>query len=156
MGIFDKVTDTLATAGKGGLQKANDLSGMAKLKLSINETEKSFNEECRSLGQHFFEIDPNGVKEFFPDRYWALVELSEKLSKEKKEMAILKGMRICPNCGSEQDGNSLRCTVCGMEASQASHFQEEVQFSPVAKCSSCGYPLDDGAKFCMHCGTPIQ
>ena len=158
MGLFDRVTDTLSMASKEATQKASDLSGMAKYTMAVRDTEKKYNEALIELGKTFFETDPEGVKQFYPDKYMILCELSDKLTKEKRELAICKGMKICPNCGSEQDPNYLRCTVCGMEESMAASFasQKAMMQQATAFCSACGSQIMAGSMFCTTCGRPVQ
>ena len=175
MGLFDKVTDTLTMASKEATQRASDLSGIAKYTMSVRENEKKYNDALIELGRTFFETDPEAVKKFYPDKYFILSELSEALLKDKRELAVCKGMKICPNCGSEQEPNYLRCTVCGMEesmaagyASQKAMMQQMQQIQQMqqpaqqqtaaasAFCTACGAGLAEGAAFCTTCGTPVK
>lgn len=48
---------------------------------------------------------------------------------------------ICPRCKTEVNDEMNFCPQCGMK---------------IERCSHCGQPIVQGAKFCSHCGTNVQ
>ena len=90
----------------------------------------------------------------FPELVYAIDNTLKQIESDTKELAVLKGFRICANCGAEQDRTFVTCTQCGMnldEAERIVNAQEAVKF-----CGGCGKPLTSGSKFCMNCGTKIE
>lgn len=52
-------------------------------------------------------------------------------------------MKICNNCNSEVDDNSVFCPNCGNKLLKK-------------KCLSCGKELDENEKFCKSCGFSLE
>lgn len=48
---------------------------------------------------------------------------------------------ICPRCKTEINDEMNFCPQCGMK---------------IERCSHCGEPIVQGAKYCSHCGTNVQ
>lgn len=155
MDFFNKAKSSIANAGKDITQKASDAGGLAKVTAHIYEVDKEYKEIIKSLGETAYEQNYAEMKAMFPEIVAALDANRADFEKSKKEQAVLKGMRICPNCGAEQDKLAVRCTVCGINMEDAEKTIA-VNSSTKAFCPKCGQELVEGAKFCMGCGSPVE
>ncbi|MEE1027432.1 MAG: zinc ribbon domain-containing protein [Agathobacter sp.] len=154
MGFFDDMKGSISTVGMGLTQKATDMSGSAKLIFQIKEEEKKLEENKKEIGRIMFEQFPDEAKKLCPELYHDTTELVKKIANDKKELAVLKGMKICPNCGAEQDKEVINCTVCGMNMQEAARIISDM--APQDRfCPNCGQKLMPDAKFCGACGTQI-
>lgn len=157
MGFFDEMKGSLSNVGMGISQKANEMSGSVKVTLQIKEEEKQLQENLTNLGKTMFESHSEDAKRLCPDIYNNIIELNKKIADDKKELAICKGMKICPNCGAEQYKEAVNCTVCGMNMQDAANIISNMNMASQEKvCPSCGMKITEGAKFCAGCGTRIE
>ncbi len=154
MDIFNKAKESISIAGKGFTQKANDVSGIAKVTMKIREEEKEIQEIYKNVGEQLCMLHPEDMTKLFPEQAYHLENLRKQLEKDKQELAIYKGMCICPNCGSEQEKDVLCCTECGMNMEDARRMQ--LQQQEVVLCQNCGTALAAGSKFCMNCGQKVD
>ena len=56
----------------------------------------------------------------FPELVNELHNLYTELKSDKVELAILKGKKICPNCGTELDAELIHCTNCSINVENVS------------------------------------
>lgn len=158
MGFLDEMKGSLSNVGIGISQKANEMSGSVKVSLQIKEEEKQLQENFVNLGKAMFQLHGEDAKKFCPDIYNNIVELNKKIAEDKKELAICKGMKICPNCGAEQHKEVMNCTVCGMNMQEAEQIISNMNMAAQEEkvCPTCGMKITEGAKFCAGCGTRIE
>ena len=154
MDFLNKAKSSIANAGKDLTQKASDAGGLAKVTAHIFEVEKEYKEIMKQLAEAAYEQKYSEMKAMFPEIIAALDNNRADYEKSRKEQAVLKGMRICPNCGAEQDKLAVRCTVCGINMEDAEKTIA-ANANTKAFCPKCGSELVAGAKFCMGCGNPI-
>ena len=122
MDFFNKAKSTLANTTKDLTQKASDVGGLAKVTAKIFELDKQYNDGLKKLAETLYSQKYEEVKALCPDIIEALDTNRKNVEEAKKEQAILKGMKICPNCGAEQEKNAVRCTVCGIEMASVENY----------------------------------
>jgi hypothetical protein len=104
MDFFDKLNDTIVETGKNLGQKAKETSNIAKLSYDIRSLESKVRENYRKLGKAYYEeyhVDEDAEFEEYMD---AIRDL---------KVQIIKGTRICPNCGEALPKNAVFCLKCG-------------------------------------------
>lgn len=155
MDLLNKAKSSFAMMGKEVTQKASDASGIAKVSLKLKEEEKELQNAIANLGQQYIEQYPDDAMKKFPEISFSINKLRENIEKDKRELAIHKGMRICSNCGAEQDKTAMCCTVCGINMDEADRLVAPEPKS-AGFCGNCGQPLAANSKFCMNCGAPCE
>lgn len=151
MDLFNKTKGTLLNAGKNFSQKASNASGAVAVSMRIREAEKSLEDAFKELGKACFEYQTEEIKRLCPEQIDKVQTLLSQIDKDKKELAVCKGMQICPNCGAEQPSEAMCCTMCGMNMNEAKRLVAE-QRNPVVLCAQCGAAIDTGSRFCPNCG----
>lgn len=154
MDFFNKAKDSFALAGKGFTQKASDISGIARVSVKIKDEEKEIEETVKMLGTRFYNEKNDEAMSLFPELVNKLKQLYEQLEADKVELAILKGKKICPNCGIELESELMFCTSCGINVENVVSVVPEKQTT--SYCMNCGNAIVGEAKFCMNCGTKVQ
>lgn len=151
MDFFNKAKNSFTAAGKGISQKANDVSGIARVTMKMKEEEKQLENTIRELGLQLYNQRNEDAKLMFPELTEQIRGLYVTLEKDRIELAYLKGKKICPSCGTELESELLCCTVCGINVENVVN-----PLTITAVCSNCGNELPAGAKFCMNCGTKVE
>ena len=152
--IFNKAKESIAAAGKGFSQKANDVSDLAKVGIRIKEEEKQIELLIQELGKQFYNTRVEEAKAFFPELTETIINISAELEKDRIELAFLKGKKICPNCGTEIDLDSKCCTECG---TNVEHIVRPRPQEPVRRfCTNCGIEISENSKFCNNCGAKVE
>ena len=155
MDFFNKAKESITSAGKDLTQKATDAGGLAKVTLKLKELEREYNDRLKTMGEALYTQHYKEIKSMCPDMVEALDRNRKEYEQDRKEQAVLKGMRICPNCGAEQDKIAVRCTVCGINMNDAQKTIMPNAEQSAGFCPKCGNKLVAGAKFCMSCGTQL-
>lgn len=151
MDFLNKTKGTLMTAGKNFSQKASGASGAVAATMRIREGEKALSESIADLGKMLLEQQTEEAKRLFPEQFAKIQNLMKQIDADKKELAVCKGLRICPNCGAEQQPEVLCCTMCGINMNEAEAMMANAR-TAVAYCATCGAEIDPAAKFCSNCG----
>lgn len=151
MDFFNKAKDSFSMAGKGISQKANDISGIARVTMKMKEEEKQLQTAISELGSQLYNQKNEEAKAMFPELTEEIRSLYAALEKDRVELAFLKGKKVCPNCGTELEADVQCCTTCGINVE---NVENPLNTTPV--CASCGNPLPEGAKFCLNCGTKVE
>ncbi len=113
MDFFDKLNDTIVETGKNLGQKAKETSDIAKLSYDIRSLESKVRENYRKLGKAYYEeyhVDEDAEFEEYMD---AIRDLKGQISNLEKQIQIIKGTTICPNCGEALPKNAVFCLKCG-------------------------------------------
>ena len=158
MDFLNKTKASLLNAGSTLSHKANNVSETVALTVKIREDEKKIETTTAALGKTVLEQFAEDAKRLCPEIYEEIVAAKEQLEKDKKELALRKGLQICPNCGSEQRVNAVHCSACGEklpEAVKETPVAEEAAAS-VVTCKNCGTVLPSGSAFCPNCGTKAE
>ena len=102
MEFFDKLSESLVSAGKDVSQKAKDVSEIAKLKLDIKSKEDYVQKQYEELGRSYYE------KQFF-----LIKEAVEEIERMKAEVLRIQGSAECPKCGAKMPEGAVYCSNCG-------------------------------------------
>jgi hypothetical protein len=151
--IFNFAKESLTAAGKGFSQKANDVSGLAKVTLKIKEEEKQLDASIKELGVQLYNTRNAEAKEMFPELTEKIRSLYVELEKDRIQQAFLKGKKICPNCGAELDMEVQCCTECGINVENVE--RPKPQEPAQVFCTNCGAAVPEGSKFCNNCGNKV-
>lgn len=122
MDFFNKTKDSLLSAGTKFSQKANDVSGALAINVKIHEKEKLLQNYIAELGKVMLEQHTEETQRLCPELVYNIQELAKQIETDKKELAICKGLKICQNCGAEQQPDVMYCTVCGMNMEESANI----------------------------------
>lgn len=157
MDFFNKLGESLQNAGKEVTKKTKDLGGVVSLSAQIKEGENQLEKVYAMIGKKYSEAFPEELRERFFEEYEQITKISSKLEEDKEQLRVLKGLKVCPNCGAQTDVNALHCPMCGTELKQKEETVEEVaEVQEQNCCPYCKEPVSENAKFCAKCGTKIN
>lgn len=113
MDFFDKLGESIVTAGKDVSQKARDLSGVAKLNLDIKSKEDFIQKQYSEIGRLYYEAHKDENASEYMEQMALITEASDSIAQMREEIMKLKGAQICPNCGSPVNEGASFCGKCG-------------------------------------------
>lgn len=124
MGILEKVGGTIASTGKGMADKAktsiSSMSDLSKIKRQIVVEEEKVKGIYAEIGKKYFnevhDCPDAKYSKLFADAnfYNGIIEnLNQQLN-------VMKGVKVCENCGAEVNVNFAFCGLCGAKLPQAS------------------------------------
>lgn len=112
MAFFDKLSETIVSAGKDVSQKAKDLSGSAKLTMDIKSKEDYVQKMYAEIGKQYYETHKDD-EELVYEQMAQITEALAVITDMKKELLNLKGAKTCPRCGEEVKAADAYCSNCG-------------------------------------------
>ncbi len=112
MDFFDKLGETIVSAGRDVSQKAKDISGVAKLNLDIRAKEDFVNKQYAEIGRRYYDNHKNDVPVPY-EQFESIAEALESIAQMKRDLNEIKGTRECPKCGVKSADGAAFCASCG-------------------------------------------
>lgn len=114
MDLFEKLGETIVTAGKDVSQKAKDISGVAKLKMDIKSKEDFVEKQYALIGKKYYEAHKDDdVLDY--GEVSVIEEALQTIEVMKAQLLELKGAKKCPKCGAEVSEEAHFCESCGIK-----------------------------------------
>ncbi len=111
--FFNKISNTLQSAGKDGLVKAKELKDAAKITVEIKEREASIHKMYRELGKAYYTDHKNDLEPEYEDRLAAIRAAYEEIGELKASKDEIRGIKRCPGCGGAVAPEASFCGTCG-------------------------------------------
>lgn len=143
-----KASETTAKA----VQKAKEMSDIARLNSMISEEEAKINNNYYQLGKRYVTMHPNDHEEGFAGMIDSIAEAEEKIKNYRQQIQDIKGVVRCSQCGAEVQSGVAFCSSCGAPISK---IETPVPDDSI-RCESCGSIVKRGMRFCTSCGKPIS
>lgn len=113
MDFFDKLGETIVSAGKDVGQKAKDVSEIAKLRLDIKTKEDFVEKQYATLGAAYYEKHKEDEQSEEAEQFFLIKEALEEIDRMKTEVLRIKGAAECPKCGAKMPDGAVFCSNCG-------------------------------------------
>ena len=111
--FFDKLSESLVSAGKDVSQKAKDVSEIAKLKLDIKSKEEYVQKQYEELGRSYYEKHKDEEECEEAEQFFLIREAVEEIERMKAEVLRIQGSAECPKCGAKMPEGAVYCSNCG-------------------------------------------
>lgn len=112
MEFFDKLSESLVTAGRDISQKTKDLSETAKLKLDIKSKEDFLEKQYAELGRLFYNEHKDDATLPY-EQFSEIAETITSIAELKSSLMDIKGAKLCPKCGAQMPEDAGFCSKCG-------------------------------------------
>lgn len=183
MGIMNVFGNKMRTTGNQILSKSKDAGQQLRLNGEIQSLTKQVNLHYQKIGETYYDWVRGGQGSAMPDFSEICNEIDElkvQIHLNERKIDDLKELITCPNCGKTVPPETKYCPYCGgpvgeeerekaaaqheaearraekaMMSRQQTEKIESQENNNITRCPNCGAPLEEGAKFCMACGTPI-
>lgn len=115
MSIVDETISKAKAVADVTAKKATEIANVTKANVKLYETNNTLGEVYEELGKIVYSAVKNETEygEDVEEKIRVLDELIQKKSALIKEIADLKGKKICGQCQSVNDGESSFCSKCG-------------------------------------------
>lgn len=113
MSIFEKVGESISSTGKGVVGKARSASDISKVKRQIIYEEQKCSEIYTKIGKLFFEKNLAPPNEQFRKLFQDVEERVGRVGRLRREICVIKGIKVCEGCGAEIAKEFQFCGICG-------------------------------------------
>lgn len=113
MAFFDKIGESLTSAGKEVTQKAREVSEITKLKLDIKAKEDYVQGQYALLGMDYYAKHKDEENCDEAEQFFLIREALAEIDRMEAEVLHLKGAVECQNCGAQMPVGASYCSSCG-------------------------------------------
>jgi len=168
MGFFDGLGKKVSETYKSAEKATGKLVEEGKLKLAISDNEALMKEIYETIGREYCETYFRGEmldNGKFEKEYEELKKMQLENAQAREKLLMLKGIRVCANCGKEISTSSNFCHFCGMKQPEIeepvveaeAENVEEVKEEPQERvCRNCQNKLADDDEYCPNCGVKVE
>lgn len=160
MDFFEKVSETLQQAGKTAGQKLKQVNEQAALNSQISAQKKAIEEAYRSVGQGFVHAHMDDEVVLYGEQILAVKKALAEIETMTARLKELKGVVLCPDCGTEVEADAGFCSACGAkvleEMAAPVHAHAQPPLPQETHCACCGAEVSQTAAFCPHCGIALN
>jgi len=159
---FDNLRDKLVATGKDVSEKAKETAAIAKLQTQISVEKNKLKGLYTDLGKAYYENPEDENVAAYKD---AIDAVKEVIAGYEKDLANMKGLKICTGCGASMAKEVLFCGKCGTRneipeepvAEVVEDVVEEIPAEPEKKtCPVCEAEVTEDMAFCEVCGTKLE
>ncbi len=115
MSIINEIRKNVTEAATIASQKTTELTGIAKLKVSIQREKAKLGDCYEEIGRLFYTAERSGEDHTSDIAAYIMQadKIKASIEKYKKELAALRKVVICEGCGTEISNTAAYCSVCG-------------------------------------------
>lgn len=111
--FFSNFGKKISNVGQETVKKTKEIAEISKVSSKIKDEEKKIDGLYTELGKKYFSLYSRNQVAEIQDICAAITESLQAVEAMKKELQLLKGIRICSSCGAEQDNTVAYCSKCG-------------------------------------------
>ena len=119
MTFINKLGKKIGNVAGNAADKAKDLAEITKLNASISSEEKQINQYYLEIGKIMFEHEKDNPNSPVAEQIGKILASQQTIAEIKAKIAEIKTdndvsvPNTCPNCQTENSGNSKFCPNCG-------------------------------------------
>ena len=151
MAFWDNLSQKASETTAKAMQKAKEMSDVARLNSMISEEEAKINNTYYQVGKLYVTMHPHDHEEEFAGMVASLAEAEEKIKSYRQQIQDIKGVVRCPQCGAEVQSGVAFCNSCGAPMPKV----QPVNTDDLVRCEGCGAMVKKGVRFCTSCGKPM-
>lgn len=152
MALFDNVMNKITNAGQTTVQKAKDLSEVARLNGMISEAEKQISDLYGEIGYAVCRAYMDRPIPEAAELMEQVRQLHGKIEDCKEQIKTITAAGGCPQCGAKIVKGNAFCGECGYKFPE----QPAAAAPQGSFCGNCGAALADGVAFCSSCGAKVE
>lgn len=151
MAFWDNFSQKASETTAKAMQKAKEMSDIAKLNSMISEEETKINNTYYQIGKLYIAMHLHDYEEEFVGMITTIREADEKIKSYKQQLQDIKGVMCCTQCGAEIQAGVAFCSSCGAPMPKV----QQTNIEDLVRCEGCGAMVKKEARFCTSCGKPM-
>ena len=155
MAFFGNIKGKVTQASQTTVQKAKDLSEIAKLNTAVSNAEKQIFTLYGQIGMEIYKAYADNPQPEIAELVEQVKALEASIQESKDRIKVLSAGEVCAECGAKITKGMAFCSACGAKIPVP-----EVPASPEAPaakfCTNCGEALQPDSLFCTACGTKVE
>lgn len=153
MAFIENMKGKISQASQSTVQKAKDLSEVAKLNSSISEAEKQISELYGKIGYDVYCAYHDQPLPEVSELIGKVTKLHQSIEACKAQIKVINAANTCPQCGAKIKQGMAFCSGCGYKLPVV---EQPAAAEQTSFCSNCGAPISAGSLFCTSCGTKVE
>ena len=109
MDFFDKLSEKSQSLANS----AKDTIEITRIKNNINREERNKEEVFAQIGKKYYELYANEAGEDFFEFIQKIEKIDSLILEYNKQIAEVKGEKVCPSCGALLEKEAIFCDRCG-------------------------------------------
>ncbi len=154
MAFFDRMKDSLTTAGQEVSQKAKNATENVRLGNLIKNNDKMVDKLLYQVGLKYYEAHGQEEGTEYQELFAEINRLKSENAAYQQELDNLAATNKCPQCGFGNNAGAKFCISCGAPLNQTP--VAPAQSAPGKCCDKCGALNDAEALFCTECGNRLN
>lgn len=150
MTIFNNLKRGATDAANKAAKKTGEITNIAKLTMNIKNAETKLGDVYEEIGRLFYTAERTG--EDCTSEIAANIMKADKIKADianfKAEIAVLRNVIVCENCGNEVNADYAFCNFCGNKIEKPVVGTEESE-EEVCECCECGE--EEAEECCCEC-----
>lgn len=153
MAFMGGMKDKFSQASRSTVQKAKNLSELARLNSVISDTETQINELYGKIGYEVYCAYKEAPLPEIEELIVRISELNKTIDICKLQIQVINAVNTCPQCGAKTKKEMIFCSACGFKLEEILKSEENER---TLFCRNCGAPVMEGFLFCTSCGKKIE
>ncbi len=119
-GFMEKIMQYTKKTQEVVVQKSGEVAKMTKLKMAIVSAEGKIKDAYTTIGRIVYEAyrDDEGDSDAIESKCKELDELYAELAQLKADYSVVRNMKRCEACGTENAAEATYCSKCGAVLAQ--------------------------------------
>ncbi|MDK2798456.1 MAG: hypothetical protein PWP27_36 [Clostridiales bacterium] len=115
MSIINEMKNKVTHTAKSAIQKSNEIVEVTKLNIAMGDAQSRIDGKLKDIGKVIYDIYKSGeiLSEEITAKCLEIDEIVQEIDKMKEKLALLRKIKICPNCGKENETDAFFCSKCG-------------------------------------------
>lgn len=126
MDFFNKLTNTVTDVANAATDKAKGATDVVKLQYEKSKKEEVIEKQYAVIGKKFYEENKAAVPEGYEDLFDVIEAAKERIAEINSDVAMAKGGKVCPKCGSANANEAIFCATCGNKFESIFEEEDEV------------------------------
>lgn len=154
--LVSRLGKKLVKMGKGSIKGGKRFKNSLLMRSQIKRKQKEAERQYLELGIRFYDDHRKEPPIEYLESIAVISRLEGEIAEIDEEIKKLHGIRLCPQCRSENPLNALYCCHCGHHLPELLEMEKDKDDDREKYCPKCGEKMTEKAVFCIKCGFKVD